>query len=183
VELRFVLPNLHALDEHPAEVIACAVWSDERPMRGLAGLLDWRLAGRVSRLAKEKFVKGDVGEVLCMQGKPRLPFDKVLLVGAGPRAAFDEAAYEKVIVALLRALEGLNVKRAVVELPGRAGDKIAPERAAELVLDATRDSEAHDAWFLVETAEAQARIVSRSHDGASALSAARSTLEERRREA
>lgn len=182
MELRFVPPNLHALDDHPAEVIACAVWSDERPMRGLAGLLDWRLAGRVSRLAKEQFVTGSVGEVLCMQGKPRLPFDKVILVGLGARAAFDEAAYGRALDVLLHTLEGLHVKRAVVELPGRAGDKIAPERAAELVLDATRDSEAHDRWFLVESAEAQAKITTRGHDGASALRAARSAREDRRRE-
>jgi hypothetical protein len=164
MDLRFVAPNLRALDEHPAEVIACALWSDERPLRGLAGLLDWRLAGRVSRLAKEKFLSGEAGEVLCMQGKPRIPFDKVILIGAGSRGSFDEAAYQKAIVSLLATLEGLHVKRAVVELPGRAGDKIAPDRAAELVLEATRESEAHDAWFLVEGAEARALITSRAHE-------------------
>jgi hypothetical protein len=164
VDLRFVAPDLRALDEHPAEVIACCIWSDERPMRGLAGLLDWRLAGRISRLAKERFVKGDAGELLCMQGKPRLPFDKVLLVGAGPRGAFDPAACRRATAALLNALEGLHVKRAVVELPGRSGGRIAPELAAEIALDATRDSEAHDAWFLVEGAEAQAKIVSRANE-------------------
>jgi hypothetical protein len=164
MDLRFVPPELHALDQHPAEVIACSVWSDERPMRGLAGLLDWRLAGRVSKLARDRFVKGDVGEVLCMQGKPRLPFDKVLLVGAGERAAFDEAAFRKAVDALLRTLEGLHVKRAVVELPGRAGDRIDATRAAEIVLDATRESEAHDAWFLVEGAEAQAKITALAHE-------------------
>lgn len=164
MELRFVSPDLRALDERPAEVIACCVWSDERPMRGLAGLLDWRLSGRVSRLAKERFVKGDVGEIVCMQGKPRLPFDKVLLVGAGTREAFDVESCRRATGALLHALEGLNVKRAVVELPGRSGDRIAPEVAAEIVLDATRDSEAHDAWFLVEGAEAQAKIASRANE-------------------
>jgi hypothetical protein len=169
VELRFVPPDLHALDDHPAEVIACAVWSDERPMRGLAGLLDWRLAGRVSQLAKEQFVTGSVGEVLCLQGKPRLPFDKVILVGLGARSAFDETAYGRALDVLLRTLEGLHVRRAVVELPGRAGDRIAPERAAELVLDATRDAEAHDRWFLVESAAAQAKVAASGHDGASTL--------------
>jgi Cytosol aminopeptidase family, N-terminal domain len=164
VELRFIAPDLRALDEHPAEVIACCVWSDERPLRGLAGLLDWRLAGRISRLAKERFVKGDAREVLCMQGKPRLPFDKVLLIGAGTRAAFDVAACKEATGALLHALEGLHVKRAVVELPGRSGDRIAPDVAAEIALDATRESEAHDAWFLVESAEAQAKIVSRANE-------------------
>jgi hypothetical protein len=164
VDFRFVAPDLRALDDHPAEVIACCVWSDERPLRGLAGLLDWRLAGRVSRLAKEHFLKGEAGEVVCMQGKPRLPFDKVLLVGAGARGDFDAAACRRATGALLHALEGLHVKRAVVELPGRSGDRVAPELAAEIVLDATRDSEAHDAWFLVEGAEAQAKIASRANE-------------------
>jgi hypothetical protein len=99
-----------------------------------------------------------------MQGKPRLPFDKVLLVGLGARESFDDGACRKAIDALLRTLEGLSVKRAIVELPGRAGDRIAPERAAEIVLEATRDSEAHDAWYLVESAGAQAKIVVRGHD-------------------
>jgi hypothetical protein len=164
VELRFVAPSLHALDERPAEVVACAVYSDERPMRGLAGLLDWRLAGRVSRLAKERFVSGEAGEIVCMPGKPRLPFDKVLVVGAGARASFDDAACVRTVDALVRALEGLHVKRAVVELPGRASNAIPPERAAEIALLATRGSEAHDAWYLVESPEAQAAIKVRSSD-------------------
>jgi hypothetical protein len=104
VDFRFVSPNLAALDELAAEVIACCVWSDERPMRGLAGLLDWRLSGRISRLAKESFVKGAPGEVLCMQGKPRLPFDKVLLVGAGTREAFDSGACKEATGALVRSV-------------------------------------------------------------------------------
>jgi hypothetical protein len=158
VELRFVAPTLLAIDDRPAEVIACAVHADERPMRGLAGLLDWRLAGRLSRLAKERFVRGDAGEVLCVPGKPQLPFDKVILVGAGPRATFDEAACSKAIFAIARTLEGLRVKRAVVELPGRAGNQVTPERAAELALQATRGSEVHDAWYLFEGPEAQAKI-------------------------
>jgi hypothetical protein len=164
VELRFVAPDLHRLDDTPAEVIACGVWSDERPMRGLAGLLDWRLAGRVSKLLRESFTKGEVGDVLCVQGRPRLPYEKVLFVGVGERASFDEERFRTALARLLGTLSGLHVKRAVVELPGRAGDRIAPERAAELALEAARDSEDHDAWWLVEPPEAQAKIASRTND-------------------
>jgi hypothetical protein len=164
MELRFVAPTLRALDESPAEVIACSVWQDERPMRGLAGLLDWRLSGRVSRLARAEFLKGDLGEVLCLPGRPRLPFDKVVVIGLGRRDAFDEAAFRAATGALLRTLEGLRVQRAVVELPGRGDDRIAPTLAADIVLEAARDSEAHDAWYLVEGAEAQAKIASRAHE-------------------
>jgi hypothetical protein len=162
VELRFVAPDLHALDDSNVEVVACAIWRDERPMRGLAGLLDWRLAGRVSRLLRERFMKGELGEVLCLPGRPRLVFDKVVVIGAGERGAFDEAAFRTATGALLRTLEGLKVERAVVELPGRAGDRVAPERAAELLFEAARDSDAHDTWFLVEGPDAQAKIASRA---------------------
>jgi hypothetical protein len=158
VELRFVAPDLHALDDTPAEALACAVYHDERPVRGLAGLIDWRLTGRVSRLLRESFANAEAGEVLCVQGRPRLPYEKVLLLGLGPKASFDEAAFRAALATLLRTLSGLRVKRAVVQLPGRADDRIAPERAAELVLEAARDSEDHDAWWLVEPPAAQAKI-------------------------
>jgi hypothetical protein len=164
VELRFVAPTLRALDERPAEVVACAIHADERPMRGLAGLLDWRLGGRVSRLAKQRFVSGADGEVLCTPGRPHVPFDKVLFVGAGPRESFDEAACARVVGAMARALEGLRCKRAVVELPGRASNKVPAQRAAEIALEATRASETLDAWYLVESAEAQATIKVRTSD-------------------
>src|SRR4051812_14715541 len=165
MDLRFVAPDLHRLDDTPAEVIACAMWTDERPARGLAGLLDWRLAGRVNRLARERFADGKAGEGLCIQGRPRLPFDKVLVVGAGERAKVDEDAFRVATGALLRTLAGLGVRRAVVELPGRDTDAISPERAAEIVLEASRNDEAHDAWWLVELPEAQARIAARANDG------------------
>jgi hypothetical protein len=164
VELRFVAPDLHALDETPAEVIACAMWKDERPLRGLAGLLDWRLSGRLSRLLREQFMSGDLGEVLCLQGRPRLPFDKVVVIGAGERGAWTDDTFRAATAALLRTLEGLHVQRAVVELPGRAANCIPPERAAEIVLESVRESEAHDAWWLVEAAEAQAKIASRANE-------------------
>jgi hypothetical protein len=164
VDLRFVTPDLRRLDETSAELIACAIWEGERPMRGLAGLLDWRLAGRISRLARERFVDGARGELLCVPGRPRLPFDKILVMGLGPRAAFDDVAFRASVQQLLRSLEGLHVRRAVVELPGRSDGAIEPERAAEIVLECASDSEAHDAWWLVEAEDAHPRITARAQD-------------------
>ncbi len=162
MEVRFVAPDLRAIDELSAEVIACGLWRDERPARGLAGLLDWRLAGRLSKLAKTEFVTGVAGEVLCVPGRPRLPFDKVIVVGLGERAAWSEDAYRAAAGAVVRALEGLRVKRAVVELPGRGSDAIAAERAAEIVFEMTRGSDLHDAWWIVEAGEARAKIATRA---------------------
>ncbi len=164
MEFRFVPPDLRKLDETSAELIACSMWKDERPMRGLAGLLDWRLAGKISKLARESFIEGELGEVLFVPGRPRLPFDKIIVLGLGTKAAFGDGPFREAVTRLLRTLEGLHVRRAVVELPGRGAGAIEPERATEIVLECASDSPDHDAWWLVEEAEAQVRISARAQD-------------------
>lgn len=161
-ELRFVAPDLRRLDEMGAEIVACAVFRDERPFGGLAGLLDWRLAGRLSRLAKQAFLVGEAGEVLAVPVRPRLPFDKVLVVGLGPRASFGEAIFEKALRRLFDTLSGLHVKKAIVELPGRGQDAIAPERAADVLFDVL--DEERDALVLVEDVDAQKKVEKQLHE-------------------
>jgi hypothetical protein len=155
VDIRFLPPDLRRLDETSVELAACTFWLDERPMRGLAGLLDWRLAGRLSALLASGFVRGDEGEALLVPGKPHLPFEKALLVGLGPRAAFDEGVFKRAVTRLARTLEGLRVRKAVVELPGRGVGAIDPERAIAAALECLGTAPEHDAWWLVEDAAAQ----------------------------
>jgi hypothetical protein len=164
MELRFVPPELRRLDETSVELCACTIWSDERPVRGFAGLLDWRLGGRLSALLKAGFVRGELGETLLVPGKPHLPFEKVLVVGLGARSAFGDGAFRETVVRVARALEGLRVRRAVVELPGRGAGAIDPEHAITLALECVGASPEHDAWWLVEDAASQKRIEQRAAD-------------------
>jgi Cytosol aminopeptidase family, N-terminal domain len=164
MDLRFLPAEPRRLDEANVELCACSIWSDERPMRGLAGLLDWRLGGRLTALLRSGFLRGDAGETLLIPGKPHVPFEKVLVVGLGARGAFDEAAFLQAILHLARALEGLRVRRAVLELPGRASDAIDPERAITVTLESLGASAEHDLWWLIDTASAQHRIEQRAAD-------------------
>ena len=75
LELRFVAPDLRRLEQVGGEVVACGAYRDERPFSGLAGLLDWRLAGRLSRLAKKDFLRGDAGEAALLPAGPRPPHE------------------------------------------------------------------------------------------------------------
>jgi hypothetical protein len=159
VELQFVPPDLERLDMASAEVVVCTAWRDLRPCPGLAGLLDWRLAGRLSRLLREEFAFGALGEILCVPGRPRLPFDKVLVLGLGERAHFGPDTFRAAVGRLCTTLEGLRVRRAVVELPGRGDDAISPEVAAELALGCIGTSPVHDAWWLVEPPAAEQVIL------------------------
>jgi hypothetical protein len=164
MELRFVARNLRELDDAAAELLCCSVWSDERPVHGLASLVDWRLAGRLSALLRDAFFDGRAGDALLVQGRPHMPFEKVLILGLGPRASFDEHVFEHAIDRLFATLVKMHVRRAVVELPGRASDAIAPERAALLLLERAGHSPDHDAWWLVEDPLAQKAITAKTLD-------------------
>ncbi|MGH7434701.1 MAG: M17 family peptidase N-terminal domain-containing protein [Polyangiaceae bacterium] len=164
MDIRFVPPELSRLDDASAELCACGIWSDERPVRGFAGLIDWRLAGRLSATLRSGFVTGQRGETLLIPGKPYLPFEKVLVLGLGSRAEFDDDGFRAGVLHLARALEGLHVRRAVIELPGRASQRVDPKAAITLTLDCVGESAEHDVWWLVEEPAAQKLIEERAAD-------------------
>jgi hypothetical protein len=158
MDLRFANPSLRRLDLFGTEVLVAALASDERPLRGLAGMVDWRFAGRLSRLLESGFATGSAGEVLLVPGKPKLPFDKVVLFGIGQVTAFDEAVFRAVVEKMLTTLAGLRSRTAVVELPGRHIGAISAERAADILLEMAGNRREHDVWTLVETPEGQRAI-------------------------
>jgi hypothetical protein len=158
MELRFTQPHLRKLDLSGTEVLVCGLAEGERPPKGVAGLVDWRLVGRVSRLVASGFVSGALGETLLVPGRPKLPFDKILLFGLGQARDFSELVFRAVVEKVLVTLEGLKARTAVVELPGRHFDGIAPERAADILLEMAGARPEHDAWTLIEPVEAQKAI-------------------------
>ena len=50
MEIAFVAPDLRRLDKLRNEALAAALFEGEWPLRGALRLLDWRVAGRISRV-------------------------------------------------------------------------------------------------------------------------------------
>ncbi|NUP09249.1 MAG: leucyl aminopeptidase [Polyangiaceae bacterium] len=155
---RFVAPSLAKLDELDTEVLVATVHSDVRPARGVVGLCDFRMGGRISKLLRTGFVSGARGEVVMVPGKPFLSFDKILLFGAGPIAEMDLGRFDELVKSFYDRLARLRARVAVVELPGRAHGSIPPNDAGQAVLrEAQRDREC-DWWTLVESLDGRAVI-------------------------
>ena len=83
MDLSFRPLTLEALDEAEAEAVCLFVGEDERPLTGLAGLVDWRLAGRLSGMIRSGLLTGAPGEALLTPPGARLPFEKLFLFGTG----------------------------------------------------------------------------------------------------
>lgn len=155
--VRFTSPELASLDELDAEVLAAGVYEDVRPARGVAGLCDWRLGGRISRLMSTGFITGKTGEVVMIPGKPQLTLDKVILVGLGPRAQMGKDRLTAFLETIVDRLTKLRARAAVVELAGRP-DIIEPLAAIAALLGVTASAPEIDSFTLVEPVEARAAM-------------------------
>jgi Cytosol aminopeptidase family, N-terminal domain len=164
MELRFVHPSLTHLDELDSEVLMCSVWSDTRPSHGVAGLCDFRLGGWISSLERRGSITGELGEAVLLPGKPRLPFEKLVMFGAGPRASFDERALENLVGRILRSADDLGARAVVLELPGRHENLITAERAADILLRAVGREREFDVWTLVENADGRVRVMQHTEE-------------------
>ncbi|HET6613864.1 MAG TPA: M17 family peptidase N-terminal domain-containing protein [Kofleriaceae bacterium] len=135
--MHFLTSDLAKWDETAGDLdaLVLTVFADERPLRGAAGLADWRLCGRLSRLIVSGHLFGESGEALLYPPGRRLPFARTLVFGLGLEKAFDEAAYRRHVRHIRDALARAHVERYAIAPPGRATGLIAARRALELWLD------------------------------------------------
>ena len=138
----FLPVDLLRWDRGPGgDVLVVPVWSDVRPLRGAAGLLDWRLCGRLSQLLRDGRLTGLAGEKLLL-ATGRIPWQRVLAVGVGESTAFDDTALGQAMTCCLEALRKLGSHSMAIAFPGRDIDLVRPERAMRFFLEALAQSEA-----------------------------------------
>jgi hypothetical protein len=135
VKINFVAVDLARWDQAPpGDLLAVGFYTDLRPLRGAAGLLDWRFDGRLSTLIVGGNLSGVEGEQLLMPSNDRLPWRWTLAVGLGPSAELDDARAARAIQRTLHTMRGLGLARLALALPGRELDRIPARQALQLFL-------------------------------------------------
>ncbi|WP_428265753.1 M17 family peptidase N-terminal domain-containing protein [Haliangium sp.] len=127
--------ELSRWDEVKGGSLLITFFADERPLRGAAGLADWRLCGRLSRLVKRGKLSGARGETLLLPPGRRLPFTSILMFGLGSSRGFDEATFRAHVRWLREVASKAGVSDYAVQPPGRATGLIGARRALELWLE------------------------------------------------
>lgn len=125
-------------DEVEGGALLLTFFADERPLRGAAGLADWRLCGRLSRLIKRGKVTGDAGETLLFPPGRRLPFSHVFLFGLGESKNFTDELYREHVRWIRDVAQRANIDTYALQPPGRASGLIGARRALELWLEETK---------------------------------------------
>lgn len=131
-----VLPlDLVRWDETARDCLVLPVFKDDRPLRGAAGLADWRMCGRLSRLLKSHKATGEAGERLLLPPGRRLKFSRILWFGLGDAKGYNEDRFRKDVAWILGVVTAAAIKDWSLQLPGRASGLIGARRAIEIVLE------------------------------------------------
>jgi hypothetical protein len=156
VDVRFAIPDLASVSELKTEALCLPFFRDERPMRGPAGLVDFRLCGRVSKLIATGRMQGDLDEAVLMPARPRLFAERLLWLGAGLHAELTEARFRALARVALARLVALRVRSAALSLPGRVRGHFAPAEAIDWFLEeASPFGERLDELTVLEPEDAQ----------------------------
>jgi leucyl aminopeptidase len=162
--LPFELPRWDALalpsrgaDAIPLpEALAIGIFTDERPLRGAAGLCDWRLCGRLSRLLRADKLSGRADEVVLLPpARARLPFSRLMLFGLGEQRAFDERHYRNQVARMREVLDKAGITSYALQPPGRSAGLIAARRALELWQEQTRQDGYEHEVTIIESPQGQ----------------------------
>ena len=106
-------PVVHA----PGDTLLLPVPEDERPLRGDAGWIDWRLCGEISRNLLSGCVTGKFGEAILLPGRAPLRAARVLVLGVGPRAGLRDGLVQRMMGEAAGRLRELRSRSALLALP------------------------------------------------------------------
>lgn len=123
MDLSFYPLTLEAIDQSSVEALCLFIAEDERPLTGLAGLADWRLSGRLSRLLRQGVLTGAAGEAVLTPPGTRLGFRKLFVFGLGPLEQGEGTLIERLGEGL-RKLAEAGVREAAMQLPARLSPEV-----------------------------------------------------------
>ena len=133
--LSVLLLDLARWDETARDCLVLPVFKDDRPLRGAAGLADWRLCGKLSRLVRANRATAEAGETLMLPPGRRLRFRRLLWFGLGDAKSYSDDRFRKDLAWIAGVVTKAGVTDWALQMPGRASGLIGARRAIEILLE------------------------------------------------
>lgn len=129
--------QLHLSTESPDQpkhkCLALGIFSDEKPPRGICGLIDWRLNGMISREIKQKRILGEFEEKIIIPFLPRIGSEILLLFGLGK---VSDMNYDKIYNAaylITQTIDKMALDSCAFDLYGQGRLNLVTANIAEAV--------------------------------------------------
>jgi hypothetical protein len=99
-------------------LLICSLFEDQRPLKGAAGLIDWRLRGFLSHFVVNGKISGRYEELTFVPIQVRDQRRKLLLVGLGSsrEAAGEETAAAPILKKMTQTVKQLNISKVAISI-------------------------------------------------------------------
>lgn len=131
MEINYAPITLDSFDTMGCEALVAPLYEDQRPPKAVAGLVDWRMCGMLSKLVMRGRVTGSEGELLLVPPRPRMPFDKIFVYGAGSAGCASRASFTSLVGFMLNTLAAAHVRTCAFSFPRGDAESLSAEVAAE----------------------------------------------------
>ena len=110
--------STHPPDQQRHRCLVLGFFSDERPPRGICGLMDWCLNGIISREIKQGHLSGEFKEKVAIPYPERIGAELLFLFGLGNLA---DLSYDRIYTAayeIAGAIDAMKLREFAFDLPG-----------------------------------------------------------------
>jgi hypothetical protein len=140
-------------DRMEGEAVAALFFEDDRPLRGPASLLDWRLNSLLTELLVQGKSVGRTGERILVRSNGKIGSEWILFAGGGNRRDLVPEAYGELIRGMIEASLGAGFLRVALCLAPMAGlDSAAIESMVSRIVAnvSTRDGQEPEILLSIE---------------------------------
>ena len=120
--------------------LALGIFADEKPPRGICGLIDWRLNGMISSEIKQGRISGEFKEKIVIPFPQRIGSEMLLLFGLGNS---HDINYDKIYNAaylIAEAVYGMSLRSFAFELCGEDRSSLVTSNITEAMVTGIFDS-------------------------------------------
>jgi hypothetical protein len=110
--LTVILQDIKKLE---TEALIVGFYEDVRPLKGLAGELDWLLCGALSSLIIKNKLRGSLGEVALLTSRAKVPAKKIFMIGLGPKEGLSPSSLRSAVRTVVSSALDAGVKKTAIE--------------------------------------------------------------------
>lgn len=138
-------------DRQRYKCLVLGFFSDEKPPRGICGLMDWRLNGMISREIKQGHVSGEFKEKVAIPCPERIDSELLVLYGLG---CLTDLTYDRIYTAayeIAGAADAMKFREFAFDLPGEGRTALTTAGILEAMITGFFDFLSDDVSKLANT--------------------------------
>jgi hypothetical protein len=134
-----IILSSDAIDLQECDILVAGFFKDEKPLKGSAGWLDWRLNGTLSRFVIDQKLTGEWKETTMIPSQGRVTAPILLLFGLGEIQDYSYLRLREFSPHLLETLKNLNASRICISLPYGEAYNVDCGKLAEVIIEGITD--------------------------------------------